>query len=627
MLIHIELADIYFDSSNCDINTEVRKALGIKNLSKHDYQFIFISNEGHACERDLNPQETASIKVVISGLEGGKGGFGAQLKSLAKQKGAKRTVDFGACRDLSGRRLRQINHEVLLAKWKESKDRGDEFDTEQATATGIELWFLSAPSWADGLKVDKRKKFMKSRYKTTLCSDWVRARETESPPKHAPVFWGCPRGLKCEFAHGTSELRGWGKEEHEKSVHDSRYEAENEKKMEYFEPLESALRERDETEINSLVRQGLHAKKRARTIPSNKIVVPDEDKIISQDPVLQPKFLQEELQVLCGVMLGEGASGSNRGSHDDTNTPPSHSIPGVPDGGLVLTGCSSFSTSSLLSYHITSVGSYYYEVQLLSDGLMQIGWCDAEFTGGSELENLGVGDDEHSWAFDGLRNICLHNGKETNYLCGNSDCSWTMGETIGCLLDIQTSLDDSTLCEVKMLFTVQGLSTMQPIAFHFTCAIDTLSFYPAISLESGESICLNTQHAPFAFHQQSLALLMTVKQSKVNTSFPSSSSALNHNDDRTITNCNNHSSQSIEGHHAEEEIILTDEMLFNLQAKEDLYQYGGDVLKKALMSRGLKCGGTIEERASRLFAVRGLRSDQIDSKLRSKPHSKHSNTS
>lgn len=51
---------------------------------------------------------------------------------------------------------------------------------------------------------------------------------------------------------------------------------------------------------------------------------------------------------------------------------------------------------------------------------------------------------------------------------------------------------------------------------------------------------------------------------------------------------------------------------------EDLYPLGLDVLKQELMDRGLKCGGTLEQRAQRLFSVKGLSKDQIDPSLFSK---------
>lgn len=38
----------------------------------------------------------------------------------------KKTTDFGACRDLYGRRLRHVNDEIRLKKWLEDKERESE---------------------------------------------------------------------------------------------------------------------------------------------------------------------------------------------------------------------------------------------------------------------------------------------------------------------------------------------------------------------------------------------------------------------------------------------------------------------------------------------------------------------
>jgi hypothetical protein len=46
---------------------------------------------------------------------------------------------------------------------------------------------------------------------------------------------------------------------------------------------------------------------------------------------------------------------------------------------------------------------------------------------------------------------------------------------------------------------------------------------------------------------------------------------------------------------------------------------GLDVLKAILMARGMKCGGTLQQRAERLWAVRGVPKDQIDSSLLARP--------
>nr|XP_014267002.1 replication stress response regulator SDE2 isoform X2 [Maylandia zebra] len=59
--------------------------------------------------------------------------------------------------------------------------------------------------------------------------------------------------------------------------------------------------------------------------------------------------------------------------------------------------------------------------------------------------------------------------------------------------------------------------------------------------------------------------------------------------------------------------------LLSVASVEQLESLGLDVLKKELMSRGLKCGGTPSERAARLFAIRGLSADEIDPLLLAKP--------
>ncbi|CAM9237792.1 unnamed protein product [Discosporangium mesarthrocarpum] len=40
---------------------------------------------------------------------------------MVLQAGKKPTRDFGACRDLQGRRLRHVNDEIRLQKWQEDR--------------------------------------------------------------------------------------------------------------------------------------------------------------------------------------------------------------------------------------------------------------------------------------------------------------------------------------------------------------------------------------------------------------------------------------------------------------------------------------------------------------------------
>ena len=43
-------------------------------------------------------------------------------------------------------------------------------------------------------------------------------------------------------------------------------------------------------------------------------------------------------------------------------------------------------------------GCYYFEIHLVTSGLVQIGWCGKNHTCNEEEEN-GVGDDDNSWSF------------------------------------------------------------------------------------------------------------------------------------------------------------------------------------------------------------------------------------
>lgn len=66
---------------------------------------------------------------------------------------------------------------------------------------------------------------------------------------------------------------------------------------------------------------------------------------------------------------------------------------------------------------------------------------------------------------------------------------------------------------------------------------------------------------------------------------------------------------------AEQESINLDDY----SSPAELEECGLDRLKSALMERGMKCGGTLEERAQRLFSVKGLEPGQINPALLAKP--------
>ncbi|XP_063775044.1 splicing regulator SDE2 [Pseudophryne corroboree] len=75
--------------------------------------------------RRVSTEEELQYGAVYSvepRLCGGKGGFGSMLRALGAQ--IEKTTNREACRDLSGRRLRDVNHEKAMAEWiKKQADR------------------------------------------------------------------------------------------------------------------------------------------------------------------------------------------------------------------------------------------------------------------------------------------------------------------------------------------------------------------------------------------------------------------------------------------------------------------------------------------------------------------------
>lgn len=71
-----------------------------------------------------SPSNLFPSLTVLPRLRGGKGGFGSLLRGAATKAGQKKTNNFDACRDMSGRRLRHVNAEKKLQEWKaEAEER------------------------------------------------------------------------------------------------------------------------------------------------------------------------------------------------------------------------------------------------------------------------------------------------------------------------------------------------------------------------------------------------------------------------------------------------------------------------------------------------------------------------
>eukprot|EP00435_Cladocopium_sp_Y103_P049720 s1649_g15.t1 len=110
-----------------------------------------------------------------------------------------------------------------------------------------------------------------------------------------------------------------------------------------------------------------------------------------------------------------------------------------------------------------STGKFYHEIHLLSEfENPQLGWLSTDFIGG-EKDGKGVGDDSHSWGFDGGRCGWWHDQKMEPL--GIS--KWRVNDVLGFALD----LDQGTM----QLHTQQGEQITVP--FQFQGAL-----YPAVSV-------------------------------------------------------------------------------------------------------------------------------------------------
>ncbi|XP_018496481.1 RING finger and SPRY domain-containing protein 1 [Galendromus occidentalis] len=100
-----------------------------------------------------------------------------------------------------------------------------------------------------------------------------------------------------------------------------------------------------------------------------------------------------------------------------------------PNGLEARTDASSF--EFVRSTFEVSRGCWYYEVHLVTSGIMQIGWAtrDSRF---SNHDGCGIGDDQYSIAYDGCRQSIWHRARKTPI----DHKEWQPGDILGCLLDI-----------------------------------------------------------------------------------------------------------------------------------------------------------------------------------------------
>jgi hypothetical protein len=554
---------------------------------------------------------------------GGKGGFGTELRLQSKKKGPKQVTNFGACRDLSGRRLRHVNDALLLQKWKEAKESGEKYDpSKETTQSGIENWFLATPSWADVKKKSPGMAFAQGKRKTSLCPNWLEARKDgKRPPSNAPSWWGCPRGRSCKFAHGEGDMERTSLLKYREGKRAEQRQREwNERDAYVASVTESYYKEDD---LAAMVSQGLaQASKRRKVEPKASEDEGEGEGAGAGERAAEEATFEGDFPLLCvnGDVDVTGCFSKPAATQIGGNLATEEGESGVMEPSIdryLCEGVSSFGTVIAPGLALRE-GSYYYEVRLATAGIMQLGWATSAFLERAKDKGVGdgCGDDAYSWGYCGNRGMLWHaDGKKGQTPLGLSSSSsssspsskvWRVGQVLGCNLSLGAVKDDSTLLLVKVSYSLDG-APLTPCPREETVAIPAGGgMFPALSLEAGERVEVNLGTMPFMHCPSGSAPVKDgfCDNNDVETTAPIA--------DPVIAPTTAPASLTFTA------IALEEDRFEHRSAAAVQTAYSAEHLKWELQRRGLKAGGTHAERAQRLFLVRGLEDSAIENKLRAK---------
>jgi len=723
----------------------------------------------------VGPATSLALRVP-SRLLGGKGGFGAMLRSMGKAHGATQTRDFGACRDLAGRRLRHVNNEIALQKWHEARARkeaakqhgdaaaGSSSTTTEAAAAGasedastrpkhgIAGWHLAVPSWAELPKARKSKAAVRAEARTRDWRDEERA--VAASGAQTKSFLGvvtmvdtirggfCVVDKDCYVPYAAQcrddddwdrrpprvgeRLRVWAAWKPKGRNLWAAYKAERAQRE--LAPLDdassagaAAAADDDDAKaaaaaaaassgggggvrrsqhpavvvpskeaVDAAVSAGLDAAKRRRKKKDTKTAAAQTTEAAAAAAAASATVGRPALGGL--FLQGPTTTTTTTARHDAAADGRASSRLGVLSGraGLLANdaarGASAFATVGVVACGpvgprrdpakqleeaaaaaapddaaAAATQSWYYEVELLSEGVAQLGWADAaRFAGGDDDEGDGVGDDAASWAFDGCRLAAWTDGDARPY---GGATAWARGDVVGCVLDLERR---------TMSFTKNG----EDLGVAFADLPPDAAYVAALSLEDDEAVRVvldadRMRHKPAACR----ALADSTSASRRPGSAPGAAgvaaprAASSQDDDVVLRadetidptttapggepprdaapaaaeperqtagdadadadadgNADGNASATPAAtddataatEAADKPVTPPPEPVADLEpfrSPDDLAALGLDVLKASLLARGCKCGGTLRERALRLWSTRGKDRAQWDPKI------------
>ncbi|CAD5122097.1 DgyrCDS10547 [Dimorphilus gyrociliatus] len=144
--------------------------------------------------------------------------------------------------------------------------------------------------------------------------------------------------------------------------------------------------------------------------------------------------------------------------------------------------CDASSFESVRCTFNVNSGCWYYEVTVVTSGVMQIGWAtkQSKFL---NYEGYGIGDDEYSISYDGCRQLIWYRAVAENHL----QPAWRPGDVLGLLLDVDNQ---------RVVFSLNGVQ-LSPCKKLFSSA--TSGFFAAASFMSFQQCIFNFGSTPFKY--------------------------------------------------------------------------------------------------------------------------------
>ena len=293
-------------------------------------------------------------------------------------------------------------------------------------------------------------------------------------------------------------------------------------------------------------------------------------------------------------------------------------------------GRSEFCSVAVAGCEAVKDGRWYYEVELGTDGVVQVGWAGADF-GADDGAGDGVGDDAHSWGFDGCRGRAWTAGAAEAY--GGAE-GWKKGDVVGCRVDVDKG---------EASFSVNGAD----LGVAFRGVAGPLS--AALSLEDGEAVRVALDRGdlrfgpPAGYRALGDARLapLAEDQEEAPAAAPAPASAPPRPAAAAVAPPEPPVPAALPAPHAPPApapapppppkkapyvkgppVAAAALDLGPFETAEALEALGLDRLKSALMAAGLKCGGTLRDRAERLLSTRGKDRADWDPKILAKPKKK-----